>query len=454
MTTVYTFNTECILELLLSLENVIMKLSLYYLYFASFSMLIQKTSHLVDCQPVQSNMSHLNEFLQSTSLQLGSTKKKVIVTGNDSADLDSIISSLLFAYLSDTISHDNDTLYIPLVKVPKIDLELRPEVKFVLSQVHVDYTKLICLDQLTVDPKDTQFVLVDHNSLTAPFDQPLWKNSSQQVVGVLDHHVDEKLYLDAPLRNIQMVGSCVTLVLDHFMKQASQETWLDDTIARLALAPLLVDTVNLKWELGRTTDLDVSVFHILQNQLNKSAQSVTANTADAYFKAIEKVKSQVDGMANLDILRRDYKEFLVGPYRIGTSAVTWHFRAWSKRESGESDKDGYQTITKAAWNFAQQRQLDMEVIFTAFDHDRDHVRSNNGDYRRELAVFVKSPALIDVKRELEANNDIRLVKNDEYKDEDSNMAFYDQGNVKMSRKQVWPLLKQLLEKSLQQSSSA
>ncbi|GAA5798276.1 hypothetical protein HPULCUR_003676 [Helicostylum pulchrum] len=340
-------------------------------------------------------------------------------------DLDSIISSLIFAYLSYTEQKDTNTLFIPLVKVPKADLELRPELNFVLKQVGLDYKKLITIDEIDIS-QPTHIVLIDHNQLTVPFNTEAWED---HVVGILDHHVDEKLYLNVPIRVVDMVGSCVTLVLKHFDVSVSAP-WLTEDVARLSMAPLLVDTVNLKWELGRTTESDVQVFSVLKEKV----QNMEFN---AFFKSIEKVKSEVDTMANYDILRRDYKEFPnVNGYKIGTSAVTWNFRAWAERE------DGTESISKASIDYAHERGLDMEVIFTAFDYDREEVRG--GDYRRELAVFVINKDLERVKTSLENNKDLQLT-HIEFDHSSNSNEYYNQGNIKMSRKQVWPLLKKLIE---------
>ncbi|KAI8078969.1 uncharacterized protein B0P05DRAFT_541897 [Gilbertella persicaria] len=346
---------------------------------------------------------------------------KIIVTGNDSADLDSIISSLLFAYLS--YLNDTSTLYLPLIKVPRDDLELRPELKYVFEETQLDYHQLICIDDLDWDALTCpRIVLVDHNHLTAPFHTPVWHD---RVVGVLDHHVDEKLYLDAPLRVVEMVGSCVTLVLEQF----PEEAWIHHTqVTQLALAPLLVDTVNLKWELGRTTEKDVALFEKL-----KTRQAGLID--NQYFKAIEHVKSKVDTMSSYHILRRDYKEFIVKGYRIGTSAVTWYFHAWAERDSP-------QEIEQAAKKYTQERQLDMEVIFTAFDHDKEGA----GDYKRQLAVMVCDPKLKVVQEALETTDQVQLTRIDALQTD--SLTFYDQGNVRMSRKQVWPLVKELIESKL------
>jgi exopolyphosphatase len=311
---------------------------------------------------------------------------------------------------------DNTQLYIPLVKVPKADLQLRPELTFVFESAHVDTQKLVCIDEVQLTP--CALVLIDHNQVTSPFGEE-WSN---KVVGVLDHHVDEHLYSNALLRVVQMVGSCVTLVLDHFSESSD---WLNDQVIQLALAPLLVDTVNFNKELNRTTDLDIHMLAWLKKSCHKQ-QDLTR-----YFKDIEHAKSQVDNMSNRDILRRDYKEFTVNGYRIGTSSVPWYFQAWM-------DRDGVDTINEAVTSYGKERTLDMEVIFTSYDHD--------GDYRRELAVFAFNKDLMPIKQTLEQTEKIQL---DSFSVSSNapHLDYYQQGNVKMSRKQVWPLLKEILEES-------
>ena len=333
-------------------------------------------------------------------------------------DLDSIISAFLFAYLAH--QQNNDILYVPLIKVPKIDLELRPELKFVMDGVGVDYKQLITVDEIDIS-HPTDIVLVDHNELTKPLEK--W---GDHVIGVLDHHVDENLYLNAPIRVIKVVGSCVTLVLQHFDIR-NESAWLDEQVAKLAMAPILVDTGNLKEDTGKTTASDIEVNAILQQHVFTTQQDTTT-----YYKAIKEVKNQVDGMSSNDILRRDYKEFSVNGYNVGTSAVNWNFDAWQKREHG-LDK-----IAESALDYAKKGNLDLEVITTSFDYDPEGIRG--GDYRRELAVFVVNRDLDIIKTLLEQNQELGLTAF-----EGSDHTFYYQKNIKMSRKQVWPLIKSLIE---------
>ncbi|KAI8379765.1 uncharacterized protein BYT42DRAFT_569940 [Radiomyces spectabilis] len=382
------------------------------------------------------DMTHLlDDFLIQAKQHItrpDDTKSLIIVTGNDSADLDSIISSLLFAFLSQ--QSDNASVYIPLVKVPGEDLALRPEVNWVFEQAGVDVSNLICIDKVDLDafPETTKVVLIDHNRLTPPFDEAKWSN---RVVGVLDHHVDEKYYLDSPLRQISMVGSCMSLVIVHFMDVLHNNTQYKHAITKLALAPILVDTIGLRWELGKTTETDVEVYDFLGGSEFKASDTMT--TSNDYYDQIETVKSRVQHLCCRDLLRKDYKEFVVNGYRVGTSSMSWYLQAWTER-------DGIEQMIESTWDFVKERKLDLEIILTSYDHAKE---TKNGVYERELAFFIAKDCLLPIKKEMEDMKDVELTSLPfQYDSENGRISFYNQGAIKMSRKQIWPLVQTLLEK--------
>ncbi|KAI7864268.1 hypothetical protein BDF14DRAFT_1884436 [Spinellus fusiger] len=353
----------------------------------------------------------VNSFLDSVHEELREKSEKshiVIVTGNDSADLDSIISALLFAFLSQQKA-DISTLFVPLVKVPLVDIALRPEVEFVLGSASIDVKKLVCSDHIDLESLSShynkvQVVLVDHNHLTAPFDAT-W---TSRVVGVLDHHVDEGQYQDIPLRVVEMVGSCTSLVIRHFtfMKQPEYAAKL----AKLALSPLLVDTIGLRWDFGKMTQTDMDAFDVLSLFLHWTSSD---KQVQELYESIEHIKSNVKHMNTRDLLR------------------------WIER-------DGADSAIEATWGYAKERHLDMEVILTSYDHSKEE----QGDsYKRELALFIVNNRLLEVKRALEMDTEIDLVPLlIPYDNAGGRIVLYNQINIKMSRKQIWPLIQSLLSK--------
>ncbi|CAO3638949.1 unnamed protein product [Cunninghamella blakesleeana] len=351
-------------------------------------------------------------------------------------NLNSIISSLIYAYISQ--QQTTDKLFIPFIKVPLCDLHLRPEVKYVFEQAGIETNDLVCLNKASMmtDWKNKaddklDIILVDHNQLTPPTSELKHHN----VIGIIDHHVDEKQYLNVPLRWIEMVGSCtsqVILLLKDELKQLS----IDDqkAIAKLALAPILVDTIGLKWEFGKTTQKDIDAFEIVSTILY-GTKEISQQAID-YYDSIESIKTKVDHLCTRDLLRKDYKQWTVNGYRIGTSSMSWYLKAWLER-------DGCEEIVKDTMSFIEERQLDMNIVLTSYDHSKE-----GGKYERELALFVKNDDLLDIKKDLENDHHIGLrpLQQANYNNNNHLIGFYHQENIKLSRKQIWPIIQELLNK--------
>lgn len=314
-------------------------------------------------------------------------------------------------------------MYVPLVKVPSEDLQLRPELEYVLGSAGVDYKKLVCIDDLSLQSlPQAQVFLVDHNRLTPPFDES-WE---RRVAGILDHHVDEKQYGSCPVRDIRMVGSCMTLVAEHFADLLQGHPTYLHVIAEIALAPILVDTHALRWEFGKTTQADVDAFQRLAKPLGSSEVD---ERMLQYFNQISAIKNRVQHLSTRDLLRRDYKQFTVGPFRIGTSSMPWNFQEWIER-------DGLDKIEKDTLAYMTERNLDMEMVLDSFERD---------GYQRELALFIApNGRLRPVKEALEGNDEIQLKPYSQWV-RDPSIGWYNQGNIKMSRKQVWPLAQSIIE---------
>jgi exopolyphosphatase len=67
------------------------------------------------------------QFL-SRSRQYFEEKKEIhIVMGNEASDADSIVSSMVFAWFL-TEKAEGRSMYVPVMNIPKQDLELRAEV--------------------------------------------------------------------------------------------------------------------------------------------------------------------------------------------------------------------------------------------------------------------------------------------------------------------------------------
>ena len=178
-----------------------------------------------------------------------------------SLDLDSIVSSLLYAYLkSASLSSKRQMdlsdagkprpwLPIPVLNIPEADVHIRPELLKLLPYANLESEHLITIDDVmddpprtaiskskttpadnaspssVLDPHRTQIFLVDHNAM----DGPLQAAFEDSIIGCIDHHEDEgKIPRKQPSsagdaeidheeypRIITKCGSCTSLVIKH-----------------------------------------------------------------------------------------------------------------------------------------------------------------------------------------------------------------------------------------------
>ncbi|KAJ2847858.1 hypothetical protein IWW36_003632, partial [Coemansia brasiliensis] len=130
-----------------------------------------------------------------------------LVLGNESADLDSVVSSISLAYLLGS-SLPKTQPPIPVINTNRADISLRPDCQALLQSVlppaaslgdltfidDIDFTQL-----LKIYGSRLHIWLVDHNA-PASRQQEL----EPFVEGIVDHHVDENRSLDAKWRQIEM----------------------------------------------------------------------------------------------------------------------------------------------------------------------------------------------------------------------------------------------------------
>ncbi|KAI5799254.1 hypothetical protein DFH27DRAFT_514838 [Peziza echinospora] len=364
--------------------------------------------------PLHSFLLRARSTLKSS---LENSRPLNIVTGNESVDLDSFASSILFAYLSPP--HQN---LLPILPIPRADLNLRPEFLYVLKELSIPSSSLIFLDDIpanvlhprpsppaTPHTQKNNVVLVDHNVLQAHIFHP----SHTVVKGIIDHHTDEGHSLDAVPRIIDKAGSCSALVTEYFQgkwpAEDSDEHEIDgenedspppppittttttssesesatpqyhhpstpssQLLAKLALAPLLIDTSNLR---QRVTPHDTSALSFLESKLPPTWSSAH------YFKSLNTAKSSLDGLSLRDILRKDYKEWrTTSPQQllIGISSSVKPLEyILSRADGGDA---GHLLGTLRAW--AQERSLDVVAVMTAFVDPEDK------KFKRQLLVWV------------------------------------------------------------------
>lgn len=293
----------------------------------------------------------------------------------------------------------------------------------VLSAADLAPSDLLTLSDLPdLAPSETNWLLVDHNSLTGP----LMKYKGR-ITGVVDHHDDEgAISLDAKPRVIEKCGSCMSLVVEE-----SRLLWEGlkeddaDKVAKLGLAAILIDTINLTAK-EKVKPKDNSAVTFLENKI----QAQTFNRVD-YFDHIHAVKEDISQLGFRDIFRKDYKEWTEDNLKLGISCVVQGI------DYLISKADSHAAFLNTFSTWADERNLDVACVMTTL--------SPNGEFQRELLVWGRTDKGAEVLKnfeqmargrfQLEAYNGGRL-------DESGKRSVWRQRNLGASRKQVAPLLRE------------
>ncbi|KAM0272630.1 hypothetical protein ACHAQH_008600 [Verticillium albo-atrum] len=363
-----------------------------------------------------------------------------LVVGNESADLDSLCSTVLYAYLRST-TPPQSTLHIPMSNLPRADLALRPELTAALARARLRPSDLLTLDDLpeAVTPEATRWILVDHNALTGTLAA---RGFGARVVGCVDHHADEGSVPaqtgDEP-RVVEKCGSCASLVVEwcrptweEALKGAKVEA--DEGAAWLGLAAVLIDTAGLK-SADKTTSKDVQAVELLEKIVDKGYGR------EAYLDELSKVKEDLSGMVLRDIWRKDYKQWEEGGRVLGMSAVPQSLE-YLVAESAGGDQG---VMFKALNDWVDERGLDISAVMTTLHP--------GGEFQRELLVWALDESAAKAAEAFVKTNEQELGLEpyaDGKLDDFSNGRWrraWKQRNVAHSRKRVGPMLREALKQS-------
>jgi len=155
-------------------------------------------------------------------------------------------------------------------------------------------------------------------------------------------------------------------------KYSTEETaaW-DEELAQLALAPILIDTANLK-NTSEVTPADTEAVKYLESKLDTSSAKFNR---DDYFDEISTAKADIGQLSIEEILRKDYKQWTESDSaNLGISSVVKPLPFLLKKaERAES------ALLDSICNFAADRKLSLYALMTT-------ASSESGELARELLV--------------------------------------------------------------------
>ncbi|MDJ0947398.1 MAG: DHH family phosphoesterase [Alphaproteobacteria bacterium] len=359
-------------------------------------------------------LDKLNTFLAEARAAVQGAEAGPIVLGNEAADLDSMVSAVLYGQLASARRAPGAPPAVPVVNCPRSDFVLRTEAVYLFAALGLDVDALLFLDEVDLDrlhgARRLQLTLVDHNVLSA--DQADYGD----VVGaIIDHHADGGQYLQAEPRVIETTGSAATLVAEAMLRD--KPDLIEAGTATLLLGTILLDTVNLDPAAERATAKDRAVAAKLA--------PVAGPDADGLFERLEAEKFNVSALGTGDLLRKDYKAWETPSGTYGISTVLTSLEDWAAKDPA---------LVAGLDAFLRSRDLVCLLAMMAYT-DAD------GGFHRDLAVYAPDPKLASGLTAMLEAHDLQLSELRPAGLADPGDAkLFSQGNIAISRKKLQPLL--------------
>jgi len=141
----------------------------------------------------------LNIYLSEARNSLERGEVGAVVIGNEAADLDSMVSAILYGRLVSALVASGTPPAVPVVNCPRGDIALRTEAVHLFAAQGLDVDSLVFIDEIDMDALHRagrlRLCLVDHNVLAAA-----QADYEDAVEAIVDHHADGGLYPQAEPR--------------------------------------------------------------------------------------------------------------------------------------------------------------------------------------------------------------------------------------------------------------
>lgn len=271
----------------------------------------------------------MDEYLLTvvTKLKDNNYKDLTIVLGNESCDLDSAVSSLVYACFLNwqynqikckVCTKENrpntmkDDIFIPILNVNRTDYPLKTEVVYLFKKYGIFEKHLIFRDDHNLKNLMTQcktkVVLVDHHTL-ANDDEYL----TEAVNEIIDHRPLNKTqwsFKEDTRSTIEIVGSCTTLVAQRIKDLSSLITEEDvffssyPVCSSLLHATIILDTVNFCKEVNKGTPHDEEVMLFLENSMKLDD---CENKRKCILNDLVTARCDVSTLTAAQLLKKDVK---------------------------------------------------------------------------------------------------------------------------------------------------
>ncbi|XP_026721947.1 protein prune homolog 2 isoform X2 [Athene cunicularia] len=245
----------------------------------------------------------MEEFLQRAQSKLNRSKRleKVhVVLGSKSCDLDSLISTLAYAYFLDKVSPP-DVLCLPVLNIPRRDFSYFTETRFILEELNIPESFHIFRDEINLHQLNAEgklsLTLVNSNMLTSED-----KSLESAVVKVInpDEQCDGSLELQA---------SSSSLVVKEILQEAPE--LITQQLAYLLRGSILFKCMSLKAE--SITEQQEKVLSILEKKFPDLPPR------EEIISVLQETQFNQQGIE--EVMLKDLKEISDGEIKVAISTV-------------------------------------------------------------------------------------------------------------------------------------
>ncbi|KAG5856527.1 hypothetical protein ANANG_G00008880 [Anguilla anguilla] len=294
-----------------------------------------------------------------------------VVLGNEACDLDSMVSSLTFAYFLSKVSGSEKTP-VPVLNIPRAEFPLRTDSGFLLRECGLTQDALVFRDEVDLHrlhrAGKLALTLVDHNALPST-DCDL----EGAVVEVIDHHQLERMPSPSCLVTVETVGSCATLVTERIMQKAPEV--LDQQVAQLLYGTIITDCVNMAPEAGKVTPKDSKYAVLLESRFPDLPPR------GALFQSLQNAKFDISGLSTEQMLMKDLKVASGEGLKLAVCIIYMTLEAFLQRRGLQRelcefcDRHGYSLVITMMVSINEKKELFRQLA----------VYSSSTIYREEMS---------------------------------------------------------------------
>ncbi|XP_060092531.1 protein prune homolog 2 [Heteronotia binoei] len=302
----------------------------------------------------------MEEFLQHIKTKLSRNKhldKVHIVLGKKLCDLDSLISTLTYAYYLDKVSPP-DTLCLPVVNIPRREFCFYTETKFILEELRIPETLYVFRDeinlyQLNNDGK-LSLTLVNSNALTSED-----KSLESAVVRIInpEERCDD---------NLELLESSSSIVAKEILQEAPE--LITQQLAHLLRGSILFNTIALDPE--RMPEEQDEVLSRLEKKFPEMLPR------EEFINVLEKAQFHANGVRIEEAVLKDLKEVSDGEIKVAVGTVCMNLE----------DCLLHRNMTGDLKAFVDKYNFDVLVILASYI-------SEGGQEKRQIAVYSENMEL-------------------------------------------------------------